>query len=538
MKDDGLFEQARAAAKRVKQDSQGDISGRSEPPPEELVAAAGVSFPVEVLPDVVRKWAMAESMGRQVPVEMPATFAIMAMMSAAIQCDVQIGPGWREPCVSQMMLVAAPSQRKSPSYKRAFAPVREQHKREQRRVEAMETGWRVRMKELETAYSLTLKNPESPEAKEHADIAERIEKIRQPKRRLAADVTPEEFMRLMWDNDQTMVLSSDEGDVFSNFGGRYAQEQAKLSPLLNGWDCGYLPYDRVGQAGKRVHIVLDAPRAGIAVAGQHKVLADLLENPVYHRKGLLARMLYVVLPERTELEDLFPQPMDEALQQRYEDLIRRLFERQDRGNDSLKLHGCRDQRNGWMQPDWLVELRQRCNRGIIGDGEFQDHPEWAGKLVSNMARIAAVLEVAGGGGARHLSRLADFFISHAKLALAGSKLGPQRGTENEELAYLVTRLVDSARKLPRKADAPASAAARTFKVRDIRHSAKRYKSNAAMLPFVEQLVERGFLAELDSSRNVGNRQQARVFQLREDLTLDPSKGGWDPKRKDNGDVPF
>lgn len=533
------FEQARAAAKRKQQDNKGDVSDRGEPPPDELVSAARIAFPVHVLPAAVRDWVLAEAENRQVPSEMAATFAIMAMMSAAIQCDVQIGPGWSEPCVSQMILVAAPSQRKSPSYKRAFGPVREQHKRERLRHEAQLTALRVRQRELETKYALTIKNPESPEAREHAELAEQIERMgsRQPRRRLAADVTPEEFMRLMDDNDQTMVLSSDEGDVFSNFGGRYAQDKEKLSPLLNGWDCGYLPYDRVGQAGKRVHIVLDSPRAGIAVAAQHKVLADLLENKVYRDKGLLARLLYVVLPERTELENLTPPAMVPAIQRAFDELIQRLFEQQARGSEALRLAGCRDQGNGWMQPDWLIELRARINRGVLADGEFADAPDWAGKLVSNMARIAAVLELAGGGGARHLSALADFFIAHARLALAGSKSTPQRGTEQEELAYLVTRLVDAARKHPRKAGAPASAGARTFKVRDIRHAAKRFKSNEVLLPRVDSLVASGYLSELETTRHVGNRQQARVFQLREDLTLDPPRG-WDPKRKDQGDVPF
>ena len=92
-------------------------------PPDPLSEEAAAPFPRGVLPPELQRWVEAVAVFNQVPPTMPATFALMAAMTAAIDKNVQIRPGWVEPCVGQLLLIASPSERKSPVFGAAFAPI-------------------------------------------------------------------------------------------------------------------------------------------------------------------------------------------------------------------------------------------------------------------------------------------------------------------------------------------------------------------------------------------------------------------------------
>ncbi len=490
------------------------------PLPDTLREEAAAAFPLGVLPKELHDWARAVAVFNQVPPSMPATFALMAAMTAAAHLNVQIRPGWEEPCVGQILLIASPSERKSPVFSSAFAPVYEWARQEKKRA-ATDKANLLRELGEETVdadgNAIAIKSG-SPEAKRVADLKQKLSQIRDARRRIADDITPEEFIRQMNENDGIMCLVSDEADVFQSFGGRYNSGEAKLGPLLKGWD-GKQPlmYDRVGSSSSktRTNIIIDEPRAGIGIAGQYTILDVLKKNPVYREKGMLARLLYVVLPERKTTRNLTPPAMSSAFRQEYAARIQQLFDTD--AEAPLCLANKVEYANGWLMPKWLMDLRARVEVGLLDDGEFSQLRDWAGKLVSNMARIGAVLEAIGGGGEANLAALAEFFVAHGKRALHGpDSVAPQSGTALDELSTMVEKI--AAKFPPAPVDASRkTSASKAFGVRDVRRSWRRLQAmpDVDLTQRLDRLVAAGHLEELpnDDAGRVGNRQAARRFRL-------------------------
>lgn len=513
------FKAAKAAAEARRKHNAAAANDEEYSEPDEIKTESAVSFPLDVLPEELRDWALAESRFNQVPPSMAATFALMAAMVASVHLSVRIRDGWEEPVVWQAILIASPSERKSPVFAAAMKPVyewgRDEKKRheEQRRLAQRE----IDQCNVDAAGNAAPVKSGTPEAKRVADLKERLANIKPPGRRIAEDITPEEFMRQMSEHDGIMCLVSDEADVFQNFGGRYSSGDPKLSPLLKGWDAkSPLMYDRVGTgAGKqRTNIMIDSPRAGIAVAGQYSILKMLKENPAYRQKGLLARLCYVVLEERTAVRELCPEGVPRAIRDAYSVAIRRMFDQDPEGY--LLLKNRVDYPNGWKVPEWLHDVRVRVESGVLKGGEFETISDWAGKLVSNLARVASVLEAMGGGGESALAQLALFFIAHAKRALIqpGSQ-SPDRGTAMDDLAYVVDRL-QAKFKVAMHVVGKVQAS-RTFTARDAFRCCSRLR-NTGMDTFqalLDQLLVMGHLNEVSNAEawGIGNRASARRFVL-------------------------
>lgn len=522
------FERAQEKAKAF----QRKATTKPEPEhdtPDPLQDEASIPFPLEVLPEELRRWSQAAAVFNQVPASMPATFALMAAMTAAVHMSVQIRPGWVEPCVGQILLIASPSERKSPVFGSAFAPVYEWGRREKKRAmhERAEIQRQIGAETVDDKGDAIALKSGSPEAKRVADLKKQLTEIRGARRRIADDITPEEFMRQMSENDGILCLVSDEADVFQSFGGRYSQGEAKLGPLLKGWD-GKQPlmYDRVGGGGgkARVNILIEEPRAGIAIAGQYTILDVLKRNPVYREKGMLARMLYVVLPERKVARNLTPAGVDRAFHVDYDAAIQRLFSLDNEA--PFVLQNKLEYANGWLMPKWLMDLRYRVEIGLLEDGEFCQIRDWAGKLVSNMARVAAVLEAMGGGGEEHLAQLCEFFVSHAKRALHGpDSVAPSAGTAFDELAGIVERLTAKFPPAPTDAGRKTSVS-KAFSVREVRRAWFRLQSmpEDQLIQRIERLVALGHLEELpnEEAGRLGNRQTARRFRLIVQLGAKPA----------------
>lgn len=493
--------------------------------PDALTFAAAKTFPVAALPRELRDWVQATAMFHQTPQSMCATFAIMAAMTAAAHRTVHIRSGWEEPTVSQIMLLAAPSERKSPGFKAAMVPIYQWTKREHTRHKAEQKAIQDEIDAL--LVDADGKADPAEKAPARAKLVKKLkadlERVRPPMRRIADDVTPEAFMRIMHANGGLQCLVSDEADVFQSFGGRYNQGEAKLAPLLKGWDASSpLVYDRVGQghAGAVTISILD-PRVGIAIAGQHATLDVLLSNRAYRDKGMLARMLFVVLGERQCERLLNPPHGAQAINDDYNMAITALFDPVQPG-EVLRLKNLVDHGNGWLVPAWLYALRGRVETGLLGAGEFAAIPDWAGKLVSNMARIAAVLELLGGGGEQELTDMCEFFIAHAKRAF-GVQLGsskspaPQVGVEQDVLAALVQALGKHFPPLPVPAGALLSLSL-PFSSRDgLRRSPQliRLAGTERFLAHMDRLIELGYAREVGNpdAQSVANKASARRFVL-------------------------
>lgn len=460
------------------------------------------TFPVDVFPPAVKGMVLATAEFCQVPITLASMMALQAIMVAGQHKNVMVANDWEPPCVMQSILVAAPSERKSPVFKLMFKPIRD---------------WE---KESRKVYEESLASALDIEDNKESKAA--IKRIKPKQKRLLGDVTPEECIRQLKENNECLALCSDEGDLIKPFAGRYSVNgQANLGPILNGWDCGYLPYNRVGSGGgkDRVDCSLDEPRLGIAMAAQYSVLDELLSTQVLREKGVLARMLYVRIPSRNSERALNPAQINQAFKNDYNRILLNLLT--DSNEEVLRLQNCKDQGNGWYNPQWVQDLRARLETGILHEGEFNRMQDWAGKLVDNMARIAGVLEHIGGGGEDNLVKLGEFFITHAKSVLdQTNSSAPAVGTRDDRATELLEKIVN---KINKKPD-PKSLPARKVTVREIQRMQSKFKGEEVK-NLINCLVEQGHMKEdlevAVMANSTGNKDYARKWiVLTSALTID------------------
>ncbi len=481
--------------------------------PDELFTGDGAVFPVDVLPSEMKTWALAQAEFCQVPVTLTATCSLMAAMAAAIRLNVMLAGdehgSWCPPCVSQMMLVSPPGTRKSPVMGAAFSPVygweAEQRKQYLDRVSDLDE-------------QITNLKDQKDCASETSQIKRQKEALKQPKRLTVGDVTPEKHMRLMAENDDTIVLVDDEGDIMAPFLGRYNASEVKLTGLLKGWDGGRLLYDRVGSGGGKaaIEIKVEHARAGVAITTQYKVMNDMLKNPALRDKGLLGRWMYVIMPSHSWTPILHPEKPKPGVNRDYRDAILRLLAI---SNDCpLRLANGIDRGRGWLEPQWFSDLRMRCMLGAQADGEFCHMIDWASKFPDNMARIAVVLEQLGGGGEKQLTELSDFFIKHAKRFFgSGQTEAPATGTETDELVELVEKI---AKKWPskfQKNDTGLPTLSSCFTARDALRTfnSKRGMTSDRVNAMLDVLIDRGHVREAPSeeAKLLQNKKSVRKFFL-------------------------
>lgn len=250
------------------------------------------AFPLEALPEWLGSYVASVARAYQVPVDMPAAFALGVMATAAARLG-SINPFAEhfEPLNLFVALVAPPGQKKSACIKALFRPVEDferelQHEFEpERRRRALE---RERLeRELETAKrdghwdsagSLAEQLAESP-----LPIGPQL---------LTADVTAQKLMSLLAEQ-QHMALVSAEPSMIPTMLGRWSKGDPELDVFLQGHAGDRIRVDRLGRASETV----DDPRLTIVVALQPEALRKVSERPEAVGRGLLARFLFVFAPD-------------------------------------------------------------------------------------------------------------------------------------------------------------------------------------------------------------------------------------------------
>ena len=108
-------------------------------------------FPVDKLPPVLREFVKAVAENLQVPIDMPAASAL-AIVSACAQGKfvVNVKPGWTEQLNLYIVVIARPSERKSPTLRVVAKPLYQYSKEENKRREPEIKRYRLRKEMLES----------------------------------------------------------------------------------------------------------------------------------------------------------------------------------------------------------------------------------------------------------------------------------------------------------------------------------------------------------------------------------------------------
>lgn len=402
-------------------------------------------FPVECLPPALRDYAQAIADSKQVSVDMAAV-ACLTVVSLAVHGKVLVNPkpGWIEPVNLYTVVVALPSDRKSPTLQAVAAPVyayvKQENEQRAPEIEEYQTKKGILVKYINNILESISKPSNKTVTMEDVlakkrELAELEEEAVRPLRLMADDVTPEKLVDLMADNGGKMAIVSSEGGIFDLIAGRYS-DKLNLDIFLKAYSGDPVMVDRKNGPSKQI----DRPALTILLMTQPKVLTSIMGNGEFRGRGFLARFLYsipksIVGARKYETPDI-PISVKEA----YRVLITSLLSIPDADNPPLIRFSPEAYE---VSKKFFEELEPR----LVDD--LEDIEDWAGKFHGQVMRIAALLHccqyttdaASSPLSAETVQRavtVGNYFLEHAKAAF--DIMGMAEPQEEKDAKYILKRL--------------------------------------------------------------------------------------------------
>lgn len=282
------------------------------------------SFPTDLFPEWGQKMISMISDVLQVSEDMPGAFLVTAI-AGAIQGKVQVCAvqGYVQPACIYMMLVAQPSEKKSPVFKAMQAPF---FNWQANARETMADSINKKKQELRI-WEAAMAKAEAKAAQNYEDsnAQDDAKKLLQAKpeiplepRLIASDCTPEKLTSLLAKYGRLIVTDS-EGGLIGTLAGRYSKVP-NFDIFLKAHGAETVSVER----GDREEW-LDSPVLTIALTCQYAILKELQECKSFQEKGLLSRFLFVLPKSNAGYRRTTMKPMNTAIQEAYEKQIERLL---------------------------------------------------------------------------------------------------------------------------------------------------------------------------------------------------------------------
>ncbi len=399
-------------------------------------------FPVDCLPLALSNYVRSVAENIQVPVDMPAVAALV-VCALCVQGKFIINPkpGWVEPLNLYAVIVARPSERKSPTMKAITRYVYEYTKNENERrapdIEAYQTQKSILNRSIESMMNKVgnkTKEPTLDEILEKKRELRELEEVRHL-RLLADDVTPEAMTSLLADNGGRMAIVSSEGGLFEILSGMYSTK-VNIDSFLKAYSGDYIQIDRKGRPSESI----DHPALTILLFIQFVVLNAIMENDTFKGRGLLARFLYSIPQSSIGHRDHETPPISPFVEKDYEDLLHTLLSIPDPEKAGI-IH-LSDEAMA-INRDFFYELEPR----LVDDLEEID--DWAGKFHGQIMRIAGILhccihgedaaaELVSGGTLQNAITIGRYFLDHAQAAF--HLMGMGESQEVKDAKYILKRI--------------------------------------------------------------------------------------------------
>lgn len=283
------LELARAAPSRR---PPGKPAARPPPPepwgtPRALSAQTGPDFPADALPSWVGPLAHSVAASYEVPLAIPATFALGALSTAAAKTAyIELRTDWREPLNLYLGLIAPSGQRKSQVLREFAGPIEEFEAELIKGDEPRRTGVLVDRRRLEKEITIATK------ADAWTEVG-RLEAEMPPEpvepQLITVDATAQKLLALLAQHGRMAILSA-EPNIFATIGGRWASGVPELDVFLAGHPGDTIRVDRLGRPSDRAV----SPALTVCVALQPSALRSLAAAPGTLERGLMARFLWAL----------------------------------------------------------------------------------------------------------------------------------------------------------------------------------------------------------------------------------------------------
>lgn len=387
--------------------------------------AAPPDFPIDVLPRWVASFVDAEAEAVQVPIDMPAMFALGAL-AAVIggRVRVRAWEGFEEACNLYTCVAMPPAAVKSPVHRHVTAPItrfeEELQARAAPQVAAAMSRRKVLEKRLARAEDHASKAPElaRKQAMLEVDMAredlDREKRVVLP-RLIVDDCTPEQLKSLLAEHSGRLAMMSAESAFFGNVASSRYSKNPNIEAALAGHSGDDLRVDR----RERVEVIKD-PRLTICIAVQPAVLRQAYENVMARERGLFARFLYSLPPSNVGYRDLsaLPPEVPGFVREQWDLRLRSIAHAMAGLQEPLVLPLSSDARGAFQL--W----RARHEPKLRPDGELVSIDSWAAKLPGHVLRLAGILAVSGEEPRSEIPPhcienaidLAAYFTAHAQIA--------------------------------------------------------------------------------------------------------------------------
>ena len=370
------------------------------------------TFPVHVFPEWISDQAHAVATELQMPVDLPANLALIALATIAAKAtSVSVINRWAEPLNVYIAVAMPPSAGKSPAFNFMAGPIRRyEEKLAEDAAEVMEF-------KAQTKRMIEKRMAKAEAADDHVEARMALTELLElgdltPPRLTADDATPEALTQLLSEQGGRIAILSTEGGLFDLMTGRYS-DKANLDVYLKSWSGDTITVDRIGRGQSKVI----SPALTIGLTVQPSVIAALADKPELAGRGLTARFMYSVPVDNVGHRDfLTPTPTDPTIADTYDKQLTALAaELHDITDGQLTLHPA--------AYEAFLHWKQDLEHRRLPDAELRPLAEWSTKLESTTLRTAGLLHIAHGYGSsgvidehtmRRAIEIGDYWISHAQ----------------------------------------------------------------------------------------------------------------------------
>lgn len=204
--------------------------------------------------------------------------------------------------------------------------------------------------------------------------------------------TPEALHHKLAEQGERFGVLSAEGGVLSILGGLYSGKgRANIDVVLAGHAGDSVIVHRAG----RKPLAIQRASLSMVLAIQPGILFEVADNPQFRHSGLLARFLVALPASNIGTRDVRrSSAIDPGVKARYEaGILGLLKDRPNYAVEPQRIEFTDPAREAWFCFAEEIEREQ-------GDGRrFESIRDWTGKLPGQVARIAALIELADGGRA-------------------------------------------------------------------------------------------------------------------------------------------
>lgn len=432
-------------------------------------------FPVDALPETVRRYVLAVAESTQTSVDMAAveTLGIVSLCCQG-KYFIRGNADWAEPLNIYTVVILPPAERKSSVLSMMIRPVEEYEKEENSRRNAEIVESRMIQDKLEKEKRSLVERASKGKATEEEVRAKAAELAKfepaKPLRLFVDDVTSEKLTSVLAENKGRAAVVSAEGGIFSIMSGLY-NRNVNIDVFLKGHSGDTIRVDRVGRASESIiH-----PALTMVLAVQPEVLNGLMSNNTFRGRGLTARFLYSMPKSTVGSRSFSTKPIPEGVRAKYQALIETILS-SDNEQEPISLDdGARE-----VLEDLFNEIEGRLK------GDLAEISDWAGKFVGAVLRISGILHVmkypkdsmfdaVDRETMEHAVTIGRYFLAHAKAAY--SLMGAD--TVNKDARYLLSFI-----KRERLAE---------FSRRDAMRLCRSFKTADSLQPVLNRLCEYGYI---------------------------------------------